>query len=192
MKFKWDKWSWKGQLKRTRSWKVLSWKVWSWKEPSEVGKNRLKLEWRERSWKEPTEVGKTFQLKTFQLLVLSNCLFLLHVSRSSLKVRKKLKWKFKNWILFSEWMKNYGNYWKIFFGFYGVVTGPICVHMFENFVHFLGNYDAEWLLSLVCYAIFFGNFEIHAVIKMPLMGSTHPVWVFRFETTLLEQISWES
>ena len=39
-----DACSWKGQLERTRSWKVLSWKVWSWKEPSEVGKLLLKLE----------------------------------------------------------------------------------------------------------------------------------------------------
>ena len=53
-----DACSWKGQLERTRSWKVLSWKVWSWKEPSEVGKNRLKLERTERSWKASFEVRK--------------------------------------------------------------------------------------------------------------------------------------
>ena len=52
-----DTCSWKGQLERTRSWKVLSWKVWSWKvcrswkEPSEVGKNPAKLERTQRSWK---------------------------------------------------------------------------------------------------------------------------------------------
>ena len=63
--------SWKVQLERTRSWKVLSWKVWSWKvwlklerakrswkEPSEVGKNRLKLEKTER-----TNFSETFQLQ---------------------------------------------------------------------------------------------------------------------------------
>ena len=55
--FDWDTCSWKGQLERTRSWKVLSWKVWSWKvcrswkEPSEVGKNPAKLERTQRSWK---------------------------------------------------------------------------------------------------------------------------------------------
>jgi len=51
-----DTYSWKKQLERTKSWKVLNWKGWSWKislklerpkrslkEPSEVGKNRLKL-----------------------------------------------------------------------------------------------------------------------------------------------------
>ena len=67
----WDTCSWKGQLGRTRSWKVLSWKVWSWKvwlklerdkrnwkEPIEVGKNRGKLERTERSWKASFEVGK--------------------------------------------------------------------------------------------------------------------------------------
>ena len=55
--FEKDACCWKGQLERTRSWKVLSWKIWkwkfslklerakpNWKEPSEVGKNRLKLE----------------------------------------------------------------------------------------------------------------------------------------------------
>ena len=70
-----DTCSWKGQLERTRSWKVFSWKVcsWkvslklerakrSWKEPSEVEKNPAKLERTQQSWKEPTEVGK-FLLK---------------------------------------------------------------------------------------------------------------------------------
>ena len=47
----WDTCSWKGQLGRTRSWKVLSWKVWSWKVS-------LKLERAKRNWKEPIEVGK--------------------------------------------------------------------------------------------------------------------------------------
>ena len=74
-----DTCSWKGQLERTRSWKVLSWKVWSWKvwpklerterswkEPSEVGKNWAKLERTQRSWKEPSEVGKFFfKLESF-------------------------------------------------------------------------------------------------------------------------------
>ena len=46
-----DTCSWKGQLERTRSWKVLSWKVWSWKVWP-------KLERAKRSWKEPSEVGK--------------------------------------------------------------------------------------------------------------------------------------
>ena len=54
----WDACSWKGQLERTRSWKVLSWKVWSWKESSEVGKNRAKLGRTQRSLKEQSEVGK--------------------------------------------------------------------------------------------------------------------------------------
>ena len=48
---KWDTCSWKGQLERTRSWKVLSWKVCSWKV-------WLKFERAKRSWKEPSEVGK--------------------------------------------------------------------------------------------------------------------------------------
>ena len=48
----------KGQLERTRSWKVLSWKVWSWKEPSKVGKNLAKLERTHRSWKASFEVEK--------------------------------------------------------------------------------------------------------------------------------------
>ena len=48
-----DKCSWKGQLEKTRSWKVLS-----WKDPSEVGKNRAKLERTERGWKVSSEVGK--------------------------------------------------------------------------------------------------------------------------------------
>ena len=60
----WETCSWKGQLERTRSWKVRSWKVrsWkvslklerakrSWKEPSEVWNNRTKLEKFFRSWK---------------------------------------------------------------------------------------------------------------------------------------------
>ena len=46
-----DMCSWKGQLERTRSLKVLSWIVWSWKEPSEVEKNRLKSESFFWSWK---------------------------------------------------------------------------------------------------------------------------------------------
>ena len=46
-----DTCSCEGQLKRTRSWKVLSWKVWSWKVS-------VKLERANRSWKEPSEVGK--------------------------------------------------------------------------------------------------------------------------------------
>ena len=61
--------SWKGQLKRTRSrkvlsWKVLSWKVWSWKVTlklesfAEVGKNRAKLERIKRNWKVSLEVRK--------------------------------------------------------------------------------------------------------------------------------------
>ena len=44
-----DTCSWKGQLERTRSWKVLSWKVWSWKVS-------LKLEMAKRSWKEPSDL----------------------------------------------------------------------------------------------------------------------------------------
>ena len=82
-----DACSWKGQLERTRSWKVLSWKVWSWKvslklerakrswkEPSEVGKNRLKLESLSWSWKARDEVGKynwswkvTYEVGKFKL-----------------------------------------------------------------------------------------------------------------------------
>ena len=62
--------SWKRQLERTRSLKVLNWKVWSWKvwlklerakrswkESSEVGENRAKLERTERNWKASFEVG---------------------------------------------------------------------------------------------------------------------------------------
>jgi len=40
----WDTCSWKKQLEKKRSLKVLSWKVWSWKELTEVGKLFLKLE----------------------------------------------------------------------------------------------------------------------------------------------------
>lgn len=32
--------SWKGHLERTRSWKVFNWIVWSWKDSSRVGKFR--------------------------------------------------------------------------------------------------------------------------------------------------------
>ena len=83
----WDTCSWKGQLERTRSWKVLSWKVWSWKvalklertqrswkEPSEVGKNPAKLESSSWSWKARAEVGKyewswkvTYEVGKFKL-----------------------------------------------------------------------------------------------------------------------------
>ena len=59
----WEAFSWKGQLERTRSWKVslkLQRAKRNWKETSEVGKNPGKLEWKERNWKEPTEVGKFF------------------------------------------------------------------------------------------------------------------------------------
>ena len=51
----------KGQLERTRSWKVslkLERAKRSWKEPSEVGKNPEKFERTERSWKVSFEVGK--------------------------------------------------------------------------------------------------------------------------------------
>ena len=50
-----DTCSWKGQLKRTRSWTVLSWKVRSWKVS-------LKLERAKRSWKEPSDM----KLSNFQ------------------------------------------------------------------------------------------------------------------------------
>ena len=50
-----DTCSWKGQLERTRSWKVLSWKFWSWQISLEFERVR-------RSWKESIEVGK-FELK---------------------------------------------------------------------------------------------------------------------------------
>ena len=43
--------SWKGQLERTRSWKVLSGKVRIWKVS-------LKLEIAKRNWNDPIEVGK--------------------------------------------------------------------------------------------------------------------------------------
>ena len=85
--FKRNTCSWKGQLERTRSWKVLSWKVWSWKvwpklgrterswkEPSEVGKNWAKLERTDWSWKVRAEVGKynwswkvTYEVGKFKL-----------------------------------------------------------------------------------------------------------------------------
>ena len=81
--FQRDTCSWKGQLERTTSWKVLSWKVWSWnvslklerakrswKEPSEVGKIRAKLERADRSWKVSFEVGK-FWLKLESLKISS-------------------------------------------------------------------------------------------------------------------------
>jgi len=97
-----DACSWKGQLERTRSWKVLSWKVWSWKvalklerterswkEPSEVRKNRLKLERTERSWKGPTEVGKFFfKLESFAEVGKFRCSWkvLAEVGKLSLKL----------------------------------------------------------------------------------------------------------
>ena len=43
--------SWKGQLEKSRNWKVLSWKVW---------KTKAKLEIIERSWKELSEVRNFF------------------------------------------------------------------------------------------------------------------------------------
>ena len=54
-----DACSWKGQLERTRSWKVLSWKV-----SVKVGKREAKLE-------SFAEVGKnTIFVTTFQLLLI--------------------------------------------------------------------------------------------------------------------------
>ena len=57
-----DACSWKGQLERTRSWKVslkLERAKRNWKEPIEVRKNRAKLERTERSWKASFQVGKS-------------------------------------------------------------------------------------------------------------------------------------
>ena len=47
-----DTCSWKGQLERTRSWKVFSWKVRSWK-------LSLKLERAKRSWKDRAKLERT-------------------------------------------------------------------------------------------------------------------------------------
>ena len=110
-----DACSWKGQLERTRSWKVLSWKVWSWKvwlklerakrswkEPSEVGKNRLKLERTDRSWKEPIEVGKFFfKLESFAEVGKFRCSWkvLTDVGKLSLKLESvtALNYGTKGW-----------------------------------------------------------------------------------------------
>ena len=63
-----DTCSWKGQLERTRNWKVLSWKALSWKVWS--WKVSLKLERAKKSWKEPSEVGK-FNWLTFPTSVVA-------------------------------------------------------------------------------------------------------------------------
>ena len=54
----WDRCSWKGQLVRTRSWKVLSWKVQNEIGKIEVGKLESKLESSWPSWKVRAEVEK--------------------------------------------------------------------------------------------------------------------------------------
>ena len=75
-----DTCSWRRQLERTRSWKVLSWKVQneireieavsssrSWKVRVEVGKSEVKWESSIRSWKARAEVEKYNSLGSFQL-----------------------------------------------------------------------------------------------------------------------------
>ena len=54
----WDTCSWKGQLGKTRSWKVFSWKVRHEIRKNEVGKFGLKLKSDWWSWKVLIELGK--------------------------------------------------------------------------------------------------------------------------------------
>ena len=53
-----DTCSWKGQLERTRSWKIISWKVQNEIGKIEVGKFEPKLESSWRSWEVRDEVGR--------------------------------------------------------------------------------------------------------------------------------------